>query len=116
MGTQTDFQPGEIFEMAEHADGETAVLVLSGELDLGTVGQVQERLDQLRDGRRPVILDLERLTFMDSTGIRLLLRAAEDATRNAWAFHVTRGSEPVRRVLTAARVSERLPYADVGQA
>jgi stage II sporulation protein AA (anti-sigma F factor antagonist) len=113
---RTDFQPGNIFEMAEHADGETAVLVLSGELDLGTVGQVQERLDQLRAGKRAVVLDLDRLTFMDSTGIRLLLRASEDAARDEWPFHVTRGSEPVRRVLAAARVAERLPYADAGQA
>ncbi len=112
MGSETDFQPGEIFGMAERAEGAASILVLTGELDLGTVGQVQERLDALRGERRAVTLNLDGLTFMDSTGIRLLLKASEEASREDWVFQVTRGSEPVRRVLSAARVEERLPYAD----
>jgi anti-anti-sigma factor len=116
MNIETNFQPGEIFEMVERGDGERVILSLAGELDLGTVTGVQERLDQLRDERRPVILNLDGLTFMDSTGIKLLLRASEDAARDSWAFQVTRGSEPVRHVLAAARVVERLPYADREQA
>jgi anti-anti-sigma factor len=101
----------EIFEINEHRDGTTVVLELSGELDLDTVSPVRERLAALRDEGQPVRLDLDRLTFMDSTGIRMLLIACEDAERGDWSFEVTRGSEPVQRVLVAARVSERLPYA-----
>jgi anti-sigma B factor antagonist len=104
--------PGEIFEMGERRDGETVVLVLTGELDLDTVGDVEQRLAELRTAGRTVRLDLDGLTFMDSTGIRLLLSAAEDATREGWTFHVTRGSQQVQRVLSAAQVIERLPYSD----
>jgi anti-sigma B factor antagonist len=112
MNEQQGFPAGELFEMAERRDGDTIVLALAGELDFGTVGQVQTRLAELRDQRSAALLDLDGLTFMDSTGIRLVLTACEDAQRNGWSFRVTRGSERVRRVLEAAQVIDRLPYDD----
>jgi anti-sigma B factor antagonist len=106
------FDPDEIFTMTEQREGETVVVALAGELDLSSVGDVQRRLDGLRAQGQPVVLDLDRLSFLDSTGIRLLLRAHEAALREGWSFHVTRGSESVRRVLSAAHVIDRLPYAE----
>lgn len=49
-------------------------LTLRGELDLGTA----ERLEQaLAAAYGEVLLDLRGLTFMDSTGVRVLLESAE---------------------------------------
>jgi anti-anti-sigma factor len=112
MSEPQGFQAGDLFDMAERQDGSTIVVALSGELDFGTVRQVQARLAELRDGGEPTVLDLDQLTFMDSTGIRLVLTACEDAQRGSWSFRVTRGSERVQRVLEAAQVIDRLPYAD----
>jgi anti-sigma B factor antagonist len=106
------FDPEEIFSISERREGETVVVALAGELDLGSVGDVQGRLDDLRAEGRPTVLDLDGLSFLDSTGIRLLLSAGEAAARDGWSFHVTRGSDSVRRVLQAAKVADRLPYAD----
>jgi anti-anti-sigma factor len=104
--------PGEGFKLIERRDGDTVVLTLLGELDIGTVGEVQDRLATLRDARQTVLLELDELAFMDSTGIRLLLSAREDAAREDWGFQVTRGSDAVQRVLTAAQVIDHLPYVD----
>ena len=71
-----------------------------------------ERLAELRDAGEATLLDLDELTFMDSTGIRLVLTACEDAQKQSWSFRVTRGSERVRQVLAAAQVIDRLPYDD----
>ena len=49
-------------------------LALRGELDLGTAGRLEQALSE-SDGA--VVLDLRELTFMDSTGVRVLLEAAE---------------------------------------
>jgi anti-sigma B factor antagonist len=49
-------------------------LTLRGELDLATTGQLAAAL---AEAGTPVLLDLSGLTFMDSTGVRLLLEAAE---------------------------------------
>jgi anti-anti-sigma factor len=112
MVSESERPPDDIFQMTEELRGETVVLALVGELDLATVGAVERRLAELHRARRAVVLDLDRLTFLDSTGIRLVLSTAEDAQRDAWSFAMTHGSEQVRRVLTAAGVAERLPYAD----
>jgi anti-sigma B factor antagonist len=110
--SEQGFRAGDLFEMAERRDGDATIVALSGELDFGTVAQVQTRLAELCDEREPTVLDLDELTFMDSTGIRLVLTACEDAQRCDWSFRVTRGSERVQRVLEAAQVIDRLPYTD----
>jgi anti-sigma B factor antagonist len=50
-------------------------VALRGELDLGSAPQLEHALATAGDG--DVLLDLRGLTFMDSTGVRLLLEAAE---------------------------------------
>jgi anti-sigma B factor antagonist len=53
----------------------TAVtLALEGELDLATVGTLRACLDEVDAGFRTVVLDLAKLTFLDSSGIGLLAR------------------------------------------
>jgi anti-sigma B factor antagonist len=105
------YEPPEPFRMDERRDGDSSVLSLHGELDLATIGDVRARLDALQAERRGVVLDLDGLTFMDSTGIRLVLQAAQDAERTGWDFSITRGSAAVQRVFEAAGLEERLPFA-----
>ena len=60
-------------------------LTLRGELDLGSAGVLEQAL---AEHTGPVLLDLRRLTFMDSTGVRLLLEAAEQAVRDGRSFQI----------------------------
>jgi anti-sigma B factor antagonist len=53
-------------------------VALRGELDLGSAEQLERALDECDDD---VLLDLRGLTFMDSTGVRVLLEAAERRAR-----------------------------------
>jgi anti-anti-sigma factor len=105
-------EPQEPFRLDERRNGERTVLAVHGELDLATVDDVRARLDALQAERRPVVLDLDGLEFMDSTGIRLVLQAVQDAERSGWEFTVTRGSRAVRRVFKAAAIHDRLPYPE----
>ena len=57
-----------------------------------------------------VVLDLDELTFIDASGIRLVLAAAEDARRDGWAFTVKHGSRQVRRVFVLLNLDKHLPY------
>jgi anti-anti-sigma factor len=56
-----------------------ATLVLSGELDLSNADQLDEALTPLVDRGGTVTLDLSDLTFADSSGIGVLMRAARNA-------------------------------------
>ena len=54
-----------------------AVVSPRGELDMATVGAVEERLKHLRGmGAEKIVLSLEGLTFMDSSGLHLVTRWA----------------------------------------
>jgi len=58
------------------ADAATYVVEIDGDIDIATVADLEEPvIEAIRGGRRPVILDLTDCAFIDSTGLRLLLRA-----------------------------------------
>ena len=60
----------------EAVDDTTHVVSLSGEIDALTAPRLGSRLFELADeGKRAVVVDLSEVTFMDSTGIGVLLNA-----------------------------------------
>lgn len=56
-------------------DGDDATVILAGELDLGTAPDLQDALAELTGEPRRVTVDLEKLEFIDSTGLSALLGA-----------------------------------------
>jgi anti-anti-sigma factor len=51
-----------------------AVVTVGGEIDLGTAGQLRDHLTEcIRDQVRDIVLDLSAVTFMDSTGLQVLI-------------------------------------------
>lgn len=88
-------------------------LVLRGELDLSTVGKVQDALHEVETGAPPVIvLDLAKLTFLDSTGLRCLVTADQRARENGRRLVIVRGPDAVQRVFAITRLEERLEMVD----
>ena len=101
--------PHQDFTIREIRSQDSVVMALHGDLDVATADVVTARLAALREAGDPVILDLDRLDFIDSSGLRVILQAVEDSRRDNWSFRVTAGSEPVRRLLEAAGLTGRLP-------
>jgi anti-sigma B factor antagonist len=63
------------------------------------VPTLDARLAELRDsGCRQLIVDLGRLEFIDSTGLRLLLQYDAEAPQDGFSFSLTRGPAAVQRV------------------
>ena len=64
-------------EITHEREGQSIVVYLSGELDHHAARRAIEYLDRLAAlyTEEPILLDLNRLTFMDSSGIAVLLRA-----------------------------------------
>ena len=93
----------------------TALVTLSGELDLVTISQVAdtvEALDPTGDGVRHIVLDLRDLTFMDLAGLRELLRQNDDARTNHHNLAFVRGPAAIDRVLTLTNTAELLVLVD----
>jgi anti-sigma B factor antagonist len=81
-------------------DRERVVVALRGELDLANVGDVEQEVQALYGRDFPtVVLDLRGLSFIDSTGLRLLLRLEALASSERRSFSIADGNGPARRLL-----------------
>jgi anti-sigma B factor antagonist len=103
----------EILEVtSEDRDGLVHV-GLVGELDLSTVAKVQEELRRVEASAPPtLVLDLSKLTFLDSTGLRCIVTADERARDGGRRIVIVRGPDSVQRVFSITRLEERLEMVD----
>ena len=94
-------------------DGDDVTVALTGELDLSTAAQVEQALAEAEE-KRPerMVLDLRGLSFMDSTGLRMVLSADGRARRDSRRFEVVPGPAQVHRVFRIALLDRRITFID----
>jgi anti-sigma B factor antagonist len=86
-----------------------AVVLLSGELDASTAGQLYEQLAELtRDGVVHVALDLSALEFMDSTGLSVVIAEHKRTTASGGALVIVSPQSQVLRMLEITGLTEIL--------
>lgn len=81
-------------------------IALSGEIDHHAARELMAQLDQAIAERVParLTLDLSGVTFMDSSGIAVLLRARRQLGHNGGVLRVVNIPAQARRVLDAAGI------------
>jgi anti-anti-sigma factor len=98
------------FTLAEEAgSGGERVIRLHGELDIDTVPELEHALLRSRPAEQRVVLDLSELQFMDSTGLRVLLRARAAAEEGRWELVMRDVPPNIRRLFDMTGVHEALP-------
>jgi anti-sigma B factor antagonist len=87
-----------------------AVIVLDGELDMASAELLHDAVDRedVR-GEAMIVLDLQQLQFIDSTGLRAILAALEHCRARQQEFAITPGSQQVQRLLSVTGVADHLP-------
>lgn len=99
--------------MSSERDGDGHVICLTGELDLASAPAVQRELERVEaSDAAAIVVDLSGLTFMDSTGVRLLLTASARSRLDAERLLLLRGPVAVQRVLELTGVERLLPFRD----
>ena len=97
-----DVAPRARFGGAVGRDGHVVVHV-SGEIDLSAKSLFQERLDDVIEANDDVVVvDLADVSFIDSTGLFVLLQARERLETAGRKLMIARPSRPVTRVLELA--------------
>jgi anti-anti-sigma factor len=88
-------------------------VTLTGELDISTAQRLEDDLRRI-EAERPamIVLDLQPLTFMDSTGLRLLITADIRARQEGRRLVIVKGNEMVQRVMRLTRLDERLDIVE----
>jgi anti-sigma B factor antagonist len=97
------------FELVEQHSGDGVVLRVAGELDVVTARPLADRLAELaKQPLESLVIDLNDTSFIDSSGLHLLLNARRRMTRRGRLFAVICGEGPVRHAIELARLGETL--------
>jgi anti-anti-sigma factor len=81
----------------------------SGELDRSTADRLRSALDAAQADGVTTLLDLSAVSFIDSAGLRVLLRSARAVDVHHWAWFIVRASSAVRRLVEVSGTTSRLP-------
>ena len=97
------------FGLTVHPDRDRVRVAATGEIDLVTAPLLETQLKDLwAAGWTDVIADLSGVTFLDSTGVHVLVTARSDAIDHGAAFAITNGNAAVAQVLRICGVEDLL--------
>ena len=104
-------------DLAFTVETEDGVVRPRGELDLASADQVRDALREQSASRAHVTLDLAELSFLDTSGLRLILETVEASRRDGFSFTVRPGSPEIQRLFDLAGVTQLVPFdgADAGE-
>jgi anti-anti-sigma factor len=93
-----------------HRDGAT-VLSIEGEIDLATAPMLDEKIRAAveADAEGTVVIDLDQVEFMDSSGLQVLLSHIF-SQENGRRIRLTKGSPQVYRLFEVSGMADRLPF------
>ncbi len=100
------------FAVRSERDRRTWIVTPTGEMDLSNVDDVREEIAARPARCDALVLDLSELTFLDTSGMRLVVETLQDTRAGGVRFGLVRGSEDVQRLFALARLETRLPFFD----
>jgi anti-sigma B factor antagonist len=106
VGDWAMFEEVQLFGVRERSVGGTTVFELSGEVDILAAARITGRLDALTSALHPdLILDLRAVTFIDCSGLSLLIRARRRVLERGGRLRVVSDSPSVLRLLRLTRLA-----------
>lgn len=96
-----------------HDHHDHALITAAGEIDVGTSDQVAEAVSAaLSAGHKRVLLDFGQVTFIDSSGLAVLVRAHRQAEATEARFAVVRPTPQTRKLITVLGLDQLLSVYD----
>jgi anti-anti-sigma factor len=96
------------FSISVTPDGDQVFVSPAGEIDMATVGALRTRMAELGEqGFARVVLDLRAVTFIDSSGLKLIL---DGISEKRSGFGVVAGPEPVQRMFEILGITDVIPF------
>ena len=91
----------------------SAIVRLYGEFDIASEDGLHDELTRHLEGAYRLVLDLRGLTFMDSTGLGMLIQLQAAAVRDGFELEILCSSEGnVRTILRQTGLDGVLPVVD----
>ena len=84
-----------------------------GEIDMATVPVVEAHMSELKAaGFQQLLLDLRAVSFLDSTGLRMILEWDAQSRADGFAFSLVAGPPNVQRLFDLTATTGRLDFVD----
>jgi anti-anti-sigma factor len=94
-------------EIGSATAGDPVVVTIRGEVDLATAPQLESSIQRaFTAGPEAVVLDLDGLTFIDSSGLRVLVALSKDARSRNASLTLRNVPRHAQRVLDLTGLSE----------
>lgn len=103
--------PEDRLPLTVRREGDAAVVVPVGALDLATVPLLERELEALASVPL-LIVDLRSIESIDSTGLNVLLGGRQRALKTGQVFAVVKGPEHVQRLFSLTGVADVLTLVD----
>jgi anti-sigma B factor antagonist len=108
--TQLDIEPARL-RIRAGQEGDDYIIRLIGELDMAGAGAVETTLVMAEATSAPrILLDIDELSFIDSSGLAVLMRAQHRAGHNGRRLQMTRGVGHVADMLRLTALDLTLPF------
>jgi len=102
---------GDALDITVRHERGVVIAGLAGDVDISTVSELRECLSELADTGRTLIVDLNRVTFIDSAGLGVLVGAYRHAVERGGSVHAVCARPQTRRLLWLTGVDRRIPLA-----
>jgi anti-anti-sigma factor len=100
---------GDALTITVRSERGAVIAAVTGEIDISTVTPLRERLNELADNGVTLIVDLNRVTFIDSAGLGALVGAARRAAAHGGSLHAVCARPQTRKLLWLTGVDRRIP-------
>jgi anti-anti-sigma factor len=87
------------------------IAAVAGEIDISTVAKLRERLYELAGSGGTLIVDLNQVTFIDSTGLGVLVGTARRVAEHSGSLYAVCAQPQPRKLLSTTGVDKRIPLA-----
>jgi anti-sigma B factor antagonist len=102
---------GDALTITVRSERGAVIAAVTGEIDISTAAQLRERLFELADNGGTLIVDLNRVTFIDSAGLAALVGTARRVARHGGSLHAVCSRPQTRKLLWMTGVDRRIPLA-----
>ncbi len=98
----------------ERGDAGGATVRIHGDLDMGGVLRLEQEISRLieQEGVPALTLDLSEVTFIDSTGLGLVINTEQSARERALELRLVPGPREVHKVFEMVGLADVLPFTE----
>ena len=87
------------------------LVTVAGEVDFASAAGLRERLFTLASAGRPLVVDLDRVSFIDAAGLGVLAGAARQAAAHGASLRVVCARRQIRRLFGLTQRDQAVPVA-----